>query len=122
MATARELRWKEIPKYGLEKVPVEALYRMARIEVGQLQSYIQELEDEIQSLKAENANLLNLIGMDEERRLLKLAIIEAKKEAFVQELIKGKVTRDRHMMELEMENYRLLSKITELKNQPEQQQ
>ena len=109
----------DIPKYGLEKVPVEALYRMARIEVGQLQSYIQELEDEIQSLKAENANLLNLIGMDEERRLLKLAIIEAKKEAFVQELIKGKVTRDRHMMELEMENNRLLSKITELKNQLE---
>lgn len=42
---------KATPRFDLEKVPDEILLKYARIEIGQLKSYIAELEDELENIK-----------------------------------------------------------------------
>ncbi len=48
---------KTNPIHGLDKVPVEALYKMERIKRGADESYIQELEYENNKLRDENKRL-----------------------------------------------------------------
>ena len=117
MSTATKIGWKEIPIYGLEKVPTAALLHLSRVEVGQLKSYIQELEEQIQELKDENDRLSQLLCVDEERRAMRMAIIEAKKEEYVQQLIKGHLTEQQHIEDLKLENSRLFARIRELMKQ-----
>lgn len=49
-AMEKQSKRKDLPMHGLEKIPVEALLKLSRQEVGQWASYAQELEERNQAL------------------------------------------------------------------------
>lgn len=49
MATKKQDKGK--PIFGLKKLPIEALLKASRLEVGKLEAYVDELEDEKNHLK-----------------------------------------------------------------------
>lgn len=57
------------PIFGLGKIPEKELLKMSRIEVGQLKSYIDELEDTNKKLSAELSSIRSLNR--QERRALR---------------------------------------------------
>ncbi len=121
MTKETKLRWKEIPHFGLDKIPVEVLYRMAKVEIGQLQSYVQELEEKVKSLEEridaledDRTRLNQLLEQDEERRALRAAVVEAKKEEYVAGLLKGHLTQQKHIEDLKRTNQQLYSRVFEL--------
>lgn len=61
--------------FGLEKVPAEPLLKMALEEIGEQESYIEELEERIKQMRKENAEILKA-----ERKAL---VHEVKSEAFL---------------------------------------
>ena len=61
--------------FDLEKVPAEPLLKMAIEEIGEQESYIEELEERIKQMKKENAEILKA-----ERKAL---VHEVKSEAFL---------------------------------------
>lgn len=119
MVTEAKLRYKAVPIFGLEKIPVEALYSMTRVELGKLQSYVQELEDRVKVLEAENDRLQKELKLDEEKRALRVAIVEAKKEEYVQGLFKGQLTQRQHIEDLKYTNQELYKRIFELTKEVE---
>lgn len=121
MIKETKLRWKEIPRFGLDKIPVESLYRMAKVEIGQLQSYAQELEEKIKSLEKridtledDRTRLNQLLEQDEEKRALQVAVVEAKKEEYVAGLLKGHLTQQKHIEDLKRTNEQLYLRVFEL--------
>ena len=75
LAMKAKKRDMSISIFGLEKVPAEPLLRMALEEIGEQESYIEELKETIRQLKKENAAKLK-----EERKSL---VHEVKTEAFL---------------------------------------
>ncbi len=77
---------KSIPINGLEKVPMEGLLKIAREEIGQLESYIDELKDKIRSFEKERKIILQQEKGSLLREIQKEAVMEAKKTEVVQKL------------------------------------
>ena len=63
------------PIFGLEKVPAEALLKLALEEIGEQESYIEELKDKIRKMEKAGATTLK-----DERKAL---VHEVKSEAFL---------------------------------------
>jgi len=61
----KSIKKRHLPDYGLMKIPDAYFLRLARREIGELKSYIQELEDKIKTLQEQqlsNETLRVLIG------------------------------------------------------------
>ena len=76
---------KAEPNFGLEKIPIEGLYKYALIQIGEQESYIQEMEERLGVLEQENA-----IMKSDETKLSRLemrqSLMEARKQAYVSQL------------------------------------
>lgn len=74
--------------FGLDKIPLESLYKMALEQIGEQESYIEELEEKMRAAVDERKTI-----RQEERIALMLeiqkeAVVEAKKTQHVQSLEK----------------------------------
>lgn len=91
---------KSRPIFGLGKIPEKELLRLSRVEVGQLKSYIDELEDENEKLSNELSSIKSLSR--QERKELK--------ERYYQQAL---------WAELEIKNNTLTTENAKLKKQVE---
>lgn len=85
--------------FGLEKIPAEVLLKYARIEMGKLRAYIDELEYDICKLKEEIANLKSL--SPQERKELGKETLYEQQDKELREL-RDKVNTLRKDLEREM--------------------
>lgn len=58
---------KTKPIFGLEKIPDDELLKLARIEIGKLKAYIDELLDENSKLKNQLNSFLSLTPVEKDR-------------------------------------------------------
>ena len=75
LAAKAKKRDMSVSVFGLEKVPAEPLLKFALEEIGEQESYIEELKERIRQMEKENAAKLK-----EERKAL---VHEVKSEAFL---------------------------------------
>lgn len=55
------------PIFGLEKIPIEALLKLSRIEIGKLKAHIDELEYEKEKLERKLKNFTSLPVKEQKR-------------------------------------------------------
>ena len=70
---------KTDPLYGLEKIPLESLYKLALEQIGEQESYIEELEEKVKAFDAERIKIARETRAAVTHEFAKEAVIEAKK-------------------------------------------
>ena len=101
--------------HDLFKIPVEALYAEALREIGELEAYIEELQNEIQSLKTENKCLrinvdtLSLQGKSDSKAI--------KREELYQQQNARNLALSRRNKELVNCNSELITRIVKLQSE-----
>lgn len=104
---------KDLPVHGLEKIPDEVIIEKLRIQLGQSESYIEELEAENESLK-QNRNP-DIVKLENEVKSLKGSlkrISEENKNTIYEEKIK---TQKKEIVNLRQTISNLVSKIANCK-------
>lgn len=90
-------------RYGLHKIPVECLYAKALEQIGEQESYIEELEERIKTLEKEMGAVAERERVLLLREIKKEAIAEARKTQYYQKL-EGKLSEQgrqiRHLRSL----------------------
>lgn len=87
---------KTKPIFGLEKIPDDKLLSLARIEIGKLKAYIDELTYENNKLKNKLNSFLGLTKVEKQR---------AKSEYYINNVLEKE--RKRRIEDLESENKKL---------------
>lgn len=77
---------KSEPIFGLDKIPLESLYKMALEQIGEQETYIEELEEKVQSFEKEKKLIRQEERISLMREINKEAVLEAKKTQHVQSL------------------------------------
>ena len=77
---------KSEPIFGLDKIPLESLYKIALEQIGEQESYIEELEEKVQSFEKEKKLIRQEERISLMREIDKEAVLEAKKTQHVQSL------------------------------------
>lgn len=70
---------KTDPLYGLEKIPLECLYKLALEQIGEQESYIEELEEKVKAFDDERIKIARETRAAVTREFAKEAVMEAKK-------------------------------------------
>ena len=100
------------------KIPLEALLRLNRQEIGKLESYVAELEDRIEALEQENRQLRSC-----EDKLFAYEKFQVSQKVYEDELNKRIVKRNTNLKrantELKSEVNRLINEIITLRKQLE---
>lgn len=118
--TLKMKRDKSEPVFGLEKIPVESLYRMALELIGGQESYIFELEDKIRRYEEERKTIRQEERVSLMSEIRKEAVAEAKKTEYVQSLKKRLREQDERIKRLYESRSELLAEIARLRrNQDE---
>lgn len=74
--------------FGLDKIPLESLYKMALEQIGEQESYIEELEEKMRVAVDERKTIRQEERIALMREIQKEAVVEAKKTQHVQSLEK----------------------------------
>lgn len=74
--------------FGLDKIPLESLYKMALEQIGEQESYIEELEEKMRAAVDERKTIRQEERIALMREIQKEAVVEAKKTQHVQSLEK----------------------------------
>ena len=70
---------KTEPLYGLEKIPLESLFELALEQIGEQESYIEELEEKVKAFDAERIKIAQETRAAVTHVFAKEAVMEAKK-------------------------------------------
>lgn len=101
--------------HDLLKLPIEVLYTEALREIGEQESYIDELQDKIKSLEIENKCLRGNV------RILSLRCLKENKDIKREELYQQQITRNlvlsKRNKELMILNSELVARIVKLGNE-----
>ncbi len=108
-------RHRTKPLYGLEKVPVEALLKLALEQVGEQESYIEELEEKIRRQEVEYSikRKEEILALNNE--IYKEAMIESRKSYDVQRLTSIVAKQKKKIKELRDSRKELIQEIVRLK-------
>ena len=108
-------RHRTKPLYGLEKVPVEALLKLALEQVGEQESYIEELEEKIRRQEVEYSikRKEEILALNNE--IYKEAMIESRKSNDVQRLTSIVAKQKKKIKELRDSRKELIQEIVRLK-------
>lgn len=88
----------------MDKIPIEVLFKYSRMEVGQLKSYIDELEDKVRRLNKQ----LNLLKSSKEAKSL---LKQIKQEDAYKQLLSMNKALTKENKELKYERDLLMSRI-----------
>ena len=91
---------KSEPLFGLDKIPVESLYKLALEQIGEQESYIEELEDRIKDLEKEKKTIRQEERVSLMREIQKEAVVEAKKQQYTESLLKKIAKQERKIKSL----------------------
>ncbi|MBR0298706.1 MAG: hypothetical protein IJQ93_00125, partial [Bacteroidales bacterium] len=72
--------------YGLEKIPLESLYKLALEQIGEQESYIEELEEKVKAMDEEQSHIRKEERVSLMSEINKEAVLEVKKTQHVQSL------------------------------------
>ena len=107
-AKLKVLDYKTEPLFGLDKIPVEALYKAALEQIGEQESYIAELEAQTKQFEAEKKQIRNEVKVSVMREIQKKAVLEAKKQQYTDSLLRKISKQDKKIKALyESRNYLL---------------
>ena len=113
--TLKMKRDKSEPIFGLEKIPVESLYRKALELIGEQESYICELEDEVRRFREEKKTVRQEERVSLMFEIQKEAVFEAKKTEYVQALQRRLRKQDERINRLNESRSELLAEIARLR-------
>lgn len=113
--TLKMKRDKSEPIFGLEKIPVESLYRKALELIGEQESYICELEDEVRRFREERKTVRQEERVSLMCEIQKEAVFEAKKTEYVQALQRRLRKQDERINRLNESRSELLAEIARLR-------
>ena len=113
--TLKMKRDKSEPIFGLEKIPVESLYRKALELIGEQESYICELEDEVRRFREERKTVRQEERVSLMCEIQKEAVVEAKKTEYVQALQRRLRKQDERINRLNESRSELLAEIARLR-------
>lgn len=108
-------RHRTKPLYGLEKVPVEALLKLALEQVGEQESYIEELEEKIRRQEVEYSIKRKEEILALKNEIYKEAMIESRKSYDVQRLTSIVAKQKKKIKELRDSRKELIQEIVRLK-------
>lgn len=103
---------KSEPLFGLDKIPVESLYKLALEQIGEQESYIEELEDRIKDLEKEKKTIRQEERVSLMREIQKEAVVEAKKQQYTESLLKKIAKQERKIKSLYESRNVLLNELT----------
>ena len=106
---------KSEPIFGLDKIPLESLYKMALEQIGEQESYIEELEEKVQSFEKERKLIRQEERISLMREIDKEAILEAKKMQHVQSLERNLSKQEKTIKRLYEGRNELLKEMAKLK-------
>ena len=106
---------KSEPIFGLDKIPLESLYKMALEQIGEQESYIEELEEKVQSFEKERKRIRQEERISLMREIDKEAILEAKKMQHVQSLERNLSKQEKTIKRLYEGRNELLKEMAKLK-------
>lgn len=107
-AKLKASEYKSEPRFGLDKIPVEALYKAALEQIGEQESYIQELEERVKRFEVEKKQIRNEAKVSLMREIQKEAVLEAKKQQYTDSLLRKVSKQDKKIKALyESRNYLL---------------
>lgn len=107
---------KSEPIFGLEKIPLESLYKLALEQIGEQESYIEELEEKIKSFDAERKKIRQEARISINSEVSKEAVMEVKKTQHVQSLEKKLSKQGETIKRLYESRNELLAEIAKLKS------
>lgn len=111
---------KSEPLFGLDKIPLEYLYKLALEQIGEQESYIEELEEKVKSLDIERKKIQQEARISINREIDKEAVLEAKKTQHVQSLEKKLAKQDATIKRLYEGRSELMKEIARLRNGSEE--
>lgn len=107
---------KSEPIFGLEKIPLESLYKLALEQIGEQESYIEELEEKVKSFDAERKKIRREARISINSEVSKEAVMEVKKTQHVQSLEKKLSKQGETIKRLYESRNELLAEIAKLKS------
>lgn len=117
LALKAKKRDMSVPIFGLEKIPAEPLLKLALEEIGEQESYIEELEDKVKQLEKER-----LESWKENKKTLvqgvkSEALIQAKRNQYYSKLESKLIKASEHIRRLSDARDELLKEVLTLKEQ-----
>lgn len=101
--------------YGLEKIPLESLYKLALEQIGEQESYIEELEEKVKAMDEERSRICKEERVSLMSEINKEAVLEVKKTQHVQSLEKKLSKQGETIKRLYENRHALLAEIARLK-------
>ena len=106
---------KSEPLFGLDKIPLESLYKLALEQIGEQESYIEELEEKVKAFHHERKKIQQETRISINREIAREAVLEAKKTQHVQSLEKKLSKQGETIKRLYENRNALLAEIARLK-------
>lgn len=101
--------------YGLEKIPLESLYKLALEQIGEQESYIEELEEKVKAMDEEQSHIRKEERVSLMSEINKEAVLEVKKTQHVQSLERKLSKQGETIKRLYENRNALLAEIARLK-------
>lgn len=106
---------KSEPLFGLDKIPLESLYKLALEQIGEQESYIEELEEKVKAFDIERKKIQQETRISINREIAREAVLEVKKTQHVQSLEKKLSKQGETIKRLYENRNALLAEIARLK-------
>ena len=120
LALKAKKRDMSVSIFGLEKIPAEPLLKLALEEIGEQESYIEELEEKVRQLEKERQNSRKVEKKALVHEVKTEAFLLAKRNQYYSKLEAKLVKASEHVRRLVYSRNELLKEILSLKEQVQQ--